>query len=154
MKKVFYFIIFCLLISACSIQKKPIFLKVDEIQVVSVSSSYINLKASAFFENQNDLGGTISTDEINVFLNGTELAKITSKPFKVPARKQFSIPLEVQIPTKKILESNKNDFLGGLLNSVLNKSVKIQFKGNLTYKVLGFSKVYPIDKTQDLKIKL
>ena len=50
--------------------------------------------------------------------------------------------------------NNKGGILGGLINSVLNKSVKVQFKGELKYKVLGFSNVYPIDKTEEIKIKL
>lgn len=154
MKKVFYFTSFCLLFFACSVKKQPVFLKVDEIQIVAVSSDTIYLKATAFFNNPNAVGGRISTDDIHVFLNGSKLAKVISQPFKVPAKKDFKIPLEVEIPTKKFFENSNNSILSGLINSVLNKSVKIQLKGNLTYKVLGFSKVYPIDTTQDIKIKI
>ena len=52
------------------------------------------------------------------------------------------MPLKVAIPTKNVFENNKNGILGGLLNSILNKSVKVQFKGNLNYVVLGFKKEF------------
>jgi hypothetical protein len=56
------------------------------------------------------------------------------------------------IPTKKVFQNNKNGILGGLINSFLNKSIKVRFKGNLRYKVFGFSNTYPIDKIQEIKL--
>ncbi len=153
MKKALYFLILFFIILSCSVKKKPVFIKVDNLKLVSVASDTIRLKADAFFENPNDVGGKISTDEIKVIVNGAEVAQVSSDEFKVPARNEFTIPLKVVIPAKRVFENNKNGILGGLINSVLNKSIKIQFKGDLKYTVFGFSKVYPIDKTQDLKIK-
>lgn len=141
------------MICSCSVSEKPVFIKVDKIKLISAASDTIRLKAEAFFQNPNDVGGKISTDEIKVIVNGAEVAQVSSDEFKVPARNEFTIPLKVVIPTKRVFENNKNGILGGLLNSVLNKSIKIQFKGDLKYKVFGFSKIYPIDTTQELKIK-
>ncbi len=87
-----------------------------------------------------------------MIVNGAEVAQVSSKEFKVPAKKEFAIPLVVEIPTRQIFKNNKNGILSGLLNSILNKSIKVQFKGELRYKVLGFSKVYPIDKTEEIKL--
>lgn len=141
------------MICSCSIKKKPIFIKVDNLRLISVVSDTIRLNANAFFENPNDVGGKISTDEIKVIVNGADIAQVSSEEFKVPARSEFTIPLKVVIPTNKVYKNNKNGILGGLINSVLNKSIKVQFKGNLKYKFLGFSSVYNIDETQNLKIK-
>ena len=151
MKKVLYFMTLFLLIASCAIQKKPIFIKVDNIEILSYERDTVRLKAEAFFKNPNDIGGKLSTDSIFVFVNGAKLARVTSASFKIPARKEFAIPMLVEIPTKRIFESNKNGILGGLLNSVLNKSIKVQFKGDLKYKVLGYSNIYPIDKTEEIK---
>lgn len=153
MKHLLFFFGIILLITSCSVKKKPIFLKVDDIKLISLRADTLRLGANAYFENLNDIGGKISTEEIKVLVNGTQLAQVSSEEFKVPANKEFSIPLKVVIPTKKVFENNKNGILGGLLNSLLNKNLKVQFKGDLKYKILGFSKVYPIDKTQEIKIK-
>ncbi len=154
MKNLIYFVSIFLFISACSVKKKPIFIKVDDVKVVSVKVDTIRLVANAYFKNENVVGGKIATDEIKVIVNGTEMAKVSSEEFKVPANKEFAVPLNVMIPTKKVFENNKGGILGGLLNSVLNKSVKVQFKGDIKYKVLGFSNTYSINKTKDIKIKL
>ena len=153
MKRIAYFVTIILIITSCSVKKKPIFLKVDDVKLISLRADTLHLGANAYFENPNDIGGKISTDEIKVLVNGTQLAQVSSEEFKVPANKEFSIPLKVVIPTKKVFENNKNGILGGLLSSLLNQNLKVQFKGDLKYKVLGFSKVYPIDKTEEIKIK-
>ncbi|TMM28630.1 LEA type 2 family protein [Polaribacter aestuariivivens] len=151
MKKLLYFTMLFFLIIGCSTNKQPVFIKVDNVKVTSFNGDTLRLKADAFFENPNDVGGKISTDEIKVIVNGAEIAQVFSEEFKVPAKKEFTIPLRVVVPAKRIFENNKNGILGGLLNSVLNKSVKVQFKGDLKYEVFGFSKIYHVNQVQDIK---
>jgi hypothetical protein len=151
MKNILYFTLLIIIISSCSINKQPTFIKVDNVKVASFSGDTIRLKAEAFFTNPNDVGGKISTDEIKVILNGAEVAQVSSEEFKVPARKDFTIPLVVVIPAGKVFENNKNGILGGLLNSFLKKSIKVQFKGDIKYKVFGYSSVYPVDQIQEIK---
>ncbi|WP_246175041.1 LEA type 2 family protein [Tenacibaculum aiptasiae] len=155
MKKLVFFVV-VLLVIGCSVKEKPVFIKVDDVKIMSITPDTIHLNANAFFKNPNDIGGKISTDEIKVLVNGDEMAKVSSEVFKVPARKEFAIPLKVVIPTKKVFSSEDGGILGGLINSLLSKSksVKVQFKGDIKYKVLGFSHIYSIDKTEDIKIKL
>jgi hypothetical protein len=151
MKNILYFTLLIIIISSCSVNKQPTFIKVDNVKVASFSGDTIRLKAEAFFTNPNDVGGKISTDEIKVILNGAEVAQVSSEEFKVPARKDFTIPLVVVIPAGKVFENNKNGILGGLLNSFLKKSIKVQFKGVIKYKVFGYSSVYPVDQIQEIK---
>ncbi|MGJ8745984.1 LEA type 2 family protein [Polaribacter sp.] len=153
MKNLFYFSVLCLLITSCTVKEKPIFKMIDDVRVVSFSGDTVRLKANAIFENPNDVGGKISTDKMKLFVNEEEVAQVFSDEFKVPARKEFSIPLTAVVPTKKLLSGNKGGFLEGLLNSVINKSVKVQIKGKLTYKMFGYRGTYDIDTTEDVKIK-
>ncbi len=153
MRKILLSTLITFILLGCSVTKKPIFLKVDDVKVISVQTDTIRLAANAYFKNPNDVGGKIATDEIKVIVNGAELAQVSSEEFKVPSRQDFTIPLKVVIPAKRVFENNKNGILGGLINTILNKTIKVQFKGDLKYKVLGFSKVYPIDKTQEIKLR-
>ena len=141
-----------MLLSSCAVKKKPIFIKVDDVKIVSVTMDTIRLKAAAFFENPNGVGGTISSDKIQIIVKDASIASVYVDEFKVPARASFSVPLMAVIPTKKVFQNNKNGILGGLINSFLNKSIKLRFKGNLKYKVFGFSNTYPIDKIQEIKL--
>ena len=85
--------------------------------------------------------------------NGIEVAQVSSEEFKVPARKEFVIPLQAKVPVKKLLNSDKNGMLGGLLNSLLSRKVTVRLKGNLEYMVLGFKQEFLVDKTKEIKIK-
>ncbi|TGV01684.1 LEA type 2 family protein [Flavivirga rizhaonensis] len=136
---------------SCSVNKKPEFLYVENIKVQESTSKHITLTADAFFINPNDIGGELKTDEIAVFINDNEMATVSTKSFKVPAKKEFSIPLKANIPTDSIF-SNKN--LGGFLGSLFNQKIKVQYKGDIIYKALGVSFTYNIDKTENVKIKL
>ena len=153
-KKLSFFIVLLVITISCSIKKKPVFFKVDNFEIISLASDTIRLKASAFFKNPNDIGGKLDTDEIKVIVNDVEFAQVSSEEFEVPARKEFSIPVKVAIPSKEVFEKNKNGILGGLINTLFKKSVKVQLKGSVKYKVFGYSDVYLIDKTEDIKIKL
>ena len=152
MKNTLYFLVLVLFLSSCSVQKEPVFIKIDNVKVLSFAADTIKLKAVAFFENPNDVGGKISTDEIKIFVNGVEVAQVFSEEFKVPAKNEFSIPLTANIPTKNILNSNKKGMLGGLLNSLLSNRVKVRIKGNLHFSVFGFKKEFLVDKTEEIKL--
>ena len=71
----------------------------------------------------------------------------------MPVKKTFAIPLQAKVPVKKLLSTNKNGVLGGLLNSFLTKKVTVRLKGNLEYVVFGFRKEFLVDKTKEVKIK-
>ncbi|WP_405568058.1 LEA type 2 family protein [Polaribacter sp. Asnod6-C07] len=153
MKKAFYFLALFLFFYSCSVKKQPIFIKIDDVKIVSFAADTLKLRANAFFENPNDVGGKISTDDIAIFVNDIEIAQVFSDEFKVPARDKFTIPLTANVPTKKLLNSDKNGVLGGLINSFITKKVNVRIKGNLEYVVFGFKKEFIVDKTEEIKIK-
>ncbi|RAJ17106.1 LEA type 2 family protein [Olleya aquimaris] len=136
---------------SCKVKETPEFIKVENIKISETSPRFITITADAFFLNPNDIGGQLETDGIKVLVNDNELTLVTAKSFKVPANKEFSIPLQASIPTDSLL-SNKN--LSSLLGSFINKKMKVQYVGDIKYKVLGFSRKYHIDLTEDVEIKL
>jgi hypothetical protein len=135
---------------SCSVKEKPVFLRVENIKVLESTSKTITLTANALFMNPNDIGGQLKTDEIKVIVNGNEMASVSTESFDVPAKREFSIPLKANVPTDSLL-SDKN--LSGLLGSLFSKKIKVQYIGDIKYKVFGFSHTYTIDKTEDVKIK-
>lgn len=135
----------------CTVNKKPEFIGVENIKVLESTSKYITLTADALFVNPNDVGGELQTDEIKVIVNDNEMSTVSTDLFKVPAKKEFSIPLKANILTDSLF-SNKS--IGGLIGSLFSKKVKVQYKGDIKYKVFGFSYTYAVDKTEDIKIKL
>jgi len=150
MKKSIIFSIIITTFLSCSISKKPEFLRIENIKILESTAKDITIIADAFFINSNNIGGKLKTDNILVFVNDNQMASVSTESFKVPAKKEFSIPLKAIIPTDSIF-SSKN--IGGLLGSLLNSKLKVQYIGEIKYKVLGFTHTYKVDKTEYLKIK-
>ncbi len=147
-----FFIVVLFFVFSCNDFKKPEFIKIDSVQVEAVSGNTVTLSANAYFNNPNLVSGTFSSDGIQVLVNNVLVGNISSsEEFKVPAKKEFAVPLKAVIPLEKIYK-NKNA-LEGILNSIFSKKVRVQYKGDLFYKALGFTYKYPIDITEDIKLK-
>lgn len=150
MKKLIILSTITILFLSCSLNKKPKFIGLGNIKMLESTSKHITFSTDAKFKNPNFIGGSIQTDEIKVYINNNEMASVSTEKFNVPAKKEFTIPLKTKIPTDSIL-SNKN--LSGFLGSLFTNKVKVQFKGDIKYKVWGFSRTYSVDQTEDIKIK-
>ena len=50
MKNKLYFLVLVLILSSCSLQKEPVFIKVDNVRVLSFAADTIKLKAIAFLK--------------------------------------------------------------------------------------------------------
>ncbi len=151
MRKIIILSTISLIILSCKVKEKPEFLYVKNIEVEKSSSKHLTLTADAFFVNPNDIGGELKTDEIKVFVNSNEMAIVSTESFKVPAKKEFSMPLKAHILTDSLFSDQS---ISGLLGSLLTQKIKVQYKGDIVYKTLGFSFTYTIDETQEVKIKL
>lgn len=149
-----FFFVAVFFLTGCAVNKKPDFIKVDGIKIVDVTSGKITISAIAHFNNPNDIGGKLETKGVKVFVNDIEMAEVRSEQFKVPANKEFAVPMFVDIPTDKLKGKKGKDFLENLLETLLKQNIKVQFKGKLKYKVLGYSNYYDIDQTETLKIRL
>ncbi|TXE17434.1 LEA type 2 family protein [Psychroserpens burtonensis] len=152
MGKLILLLIVTMSILSCAVKEKPIFKGIEDIKVVDSNSRLITLTATVLFENPNDLGGSLKSDAISIYVNDIKLAKLSSESFDVPERKEFTIPLKVDISTDSILKMRGTDAIGSLLNSLINKQIKVQYKGDLIYKTFGFSYTYPIDETEMVKL--
>jgi hypothetical protein len=150
MKKLIILSTICIAFISCSVNEKPQFIGVENIKVLESTSKYVAFTADALFKNPNDIGGELQTDEIKLFVNDNEMASVSTESFKVPAKKEFTIPLKTKVPTDSLF-SNKS--IVGLIGSLFSKKVKVQYIGDITYRALGFSYTYNIDKTEDVKIK-
>ena len=154
MRKGVFFLITVFFFTSCSVTKKPTFVNVDAIKIFVVTSETVSISALAHFENPNDVGGKLETNGIKVFVNNVEMAEVTSEMFKVPAKKEFAVPLVVKVPLEELQKKLNTNFLEGLIGALLNKNLEVTFKGQLKYKVFGYSNYYDIDQSEKVKIKL
>jgi Late embryogenesis abundant protein len=149
-RNLFILLIFTLVFN-CTVTEKPEFIGLDKIKVINSNLKSITLSADAMFKNPNDVGGKLKTDNLKVYINDTEVAKIVSDEFDVPSKQNFTIPLVVSVATDSLIDKKS---LGGLLGSLLSQQLEVRYKGEIDYKVLGYSSTYSVDELQNIKIKL
>jgi len=150
-KKTLSFLVFIFIVLGCTVTEPPQFLGVKNIKVLESTQTFVTIRGEGIFKNPNDIGGELKADGIKVYINGNEMATVSSESFEVPVKEEFTIPLKVNIPTDSIF-SNKN--IGGLIGSLFTQKIEVQYKGKIKYKVLGFSHSYDVDDTENIKIKL
>ena len=153
MKK-FTLLLFIIASTSCAVKQKPTFIKVDNIKLITANSTKITVSADALSNNPNVIGGRLNTEGVQVYVNNISFGRIETEEFKIPANDDFTVPLKIQIKTKDLLDKDSKGFLNGLLNSVLNRSLKVRYEGTIQFKALGINHSYPINKTETIKIKL
>lgn len=155
MKSLFTFLLVAIsTLSSCTLREKPTFVSIEKINLDKVSSEEITFKASAIFKNPNSIGGEISSETIKIFVDSISVGQLYPSNFNVPAKNEFSIPLEGRLSTKKIMGRNSNDLLSNLINIVTSQKVAITFKGDLIFKKGLFKHTYHLNETNDIRIKL
>ncbi len=81
-KKLMLISLFFSLFVNCTVTEKPEFISLENIEVVDSNIETITLSADANFINPNDVGGTLKTDNMKVYINGTEVANFETKNFE------------------------------------------------------------------------
>lgn len=151
LKRIVFISLFFTLLFNCTVNEQPEFIRLENLKVVDSNIKNITLSADALFKNPNDVGGTLKTDNLKVFINDTEVATVISDEFDVPSKENFKIPLTVAVATDSIIDTKS---LSSLLGSLFSQKLEVQYKGEIKYKVFGYSSTYTIDETQNVKIKL
>ncbi len=149
MKRYFLFL-FALFISlqACNMVKAPEFKGITNIDLKKNKDGKTVLVAYAKYHNPNLLGGKFQVKDMKVFVNDKFFANLNSDTYKVPTKRDFEIPLEVDFDASYF----KKDNLLDALNSVLNNKLNVQYKGKIYYVSHGVSIPYDVDYTQELKL--
>lgn len=149
LKKTSLLLTLCLFFVSCNVVEHPEFIGMKNLKVVDKKFKSFTLSIDAIFENPNNLGGTLQTDDLKVFVNGIEAATVTTTAFDVPKKDKFTIPMTVKISTDKILNLNS---IEGVLNSLKSKTLSVDYKGIIDYKLAGFNYAYDVDYTNEIKL--
>ncbi len=148
MKKIYFIILIFTSLFACNMVKPPDFKGIDHISLKKNNTGQLVLVAYAQYHNPNLVGGKFKISDVKVFVNDKYLANLNADTYKVPSKKDFTVPLEVNFDSGYLKKSN----LLEALNAVLNNKLKIQYKGTIYYVSHGLNIPYSIDYTQDIKV--
>lgn len=116
--------------------------------VVADVSDHPMLKAEALFYNPNKQQGKLKSIHVDVYVEGKKAATIDQHlKIKVPAKGEFSVPLEIKLNLKE----------QGLMNTVLSvlgaKKMKMHYKGYVVVGYHGLPVRVAVDHEESVRIK-
>lgn len=116
--------------------------------VVADASSDPMLTAEAVFYNPNDASGKLKGIAVDIFVNGKKAGSIDKDyKIKIPAKSEFSVPLEVKLNMKEL---GTVETLLGVLGA---KKFDVRYQGNLKLSYHGLPLKVPVDYTSEVKIR-
>ena len=147
-KKAKLLLLLVLVLCASCAPKEEIVLR--EIKdVVADASSEPRLKAKAVFYNPNNMRMKLKKIKVDVFVNGKKMAEI-DQDFKlvIPARSEFSIPLDVKLAMKEL------GFFDTIFGMMGGKKMEVRYEGSLKLTYHGIPINVPVDYKDEVRIKI
>ncbi len=136
MKKLL-FLFLIITITSCTLTQEPEFIKLDNYKIITFNKNEVKLGTSAYFINPNDVGVELVSTDIDVFVNELNVSKVNQvNSINLTSGNEFTIPLSVNIPTNKIVK-DKGGIFNGVLTTLFNKNIKVEYKGIVTLKKAG-----------------
>jgi LEA14-like dessication related protein len=128
--------------------KKDIELRQIKSMVGDVSDEPM-LKAEVVFFNPNPQQGVLKHIKADVYVAGKKAAVVDQKvKIKVPANGEFTIPMEIKINLKE----------QGVMNTLLSllgaKKIKVRYKGHVKVLYRGLPLRVPIDREEEVRVRL
>lgn len=139
------FLLSFLFLTGCSYQE----VELRQIKnVVADVTDHPMLTAEALFYNPNKQQGKLKAIHIDVYVEGKKAAVVDQRlKIKVPAKGEFTVPLEVKLNLKE----------QGLFNTLLNvigaKKLKVRYKGSITVNYHGIPVRVAVDHEENVRIK-
>jgi len=135
------------LAAGCSRPEEAIVLRQIR-DVVLDASTDPTLKANAIFYNPNNVKGRLRKINVDIFVNGKKAATIDQRlKTSIPAKNEFSIPLEVKLSLKEL------GFMDTLLGVLGGKRFEVRYEGvlKLTYRGVPFS--VPVKYKDEIRVR-
>ncbi|PWJ43671.1 NDR1/HIN1-like protein [Sediminitomix flava] len=133
---------------SCKIHE-PEFKSIDNLSVKRISSGDILLTADAEFYNPNGIKMALDSVSIDVIIND-EIVGSINQPLKttMPSKADFTLPLEVRFPSKKLF----SNVLDGLFKVLSNEKFEVKYNGFVQTKAVGIPVKVPVRAKSTIEI--
>jgi Late embryogenesis abundant protein. len=141
------FMLAMFLMSGCAKPDEEIVLRDIKDVIIDTSTEPI-LRANAIFYNPNDMRARLKKINVEIFINGKKAASV-DQSFKtmIPARGEFTVPLEVKLAMKEL---RVVDTIFGMLGLT---TFKIHYLGSLRLSYHGVPINVPVDHEEDVRTR-
>jgi LEA14-like dessication related protein len=136
-----------IMMTGCSGPKEKVVLK-DIRDVVVDSNTDPRLKANAIFYNPNKEQGKLRGIHVDIYVNGKKAGVVNQDvKIKIPARGEFTVPLEVALSIKEL------GFMDTLMGVLGGKTFNIRYEGHLRVTYHGLPIRIPVNYEDKVKIR-
>ena len=133
-------ILFALFMSGCQKPKDLVFKSVQNISLDNLSFNNATLKMELVYYNPNTFGLELNRTDFDIFVNNNLLGhSLQDLQLKVPSRKDFTVPLQVDLDMKNLLKNG--------IMALMNKEVQVRVLGKAKIGKAGVYKSFNIDYT-------
>ncbi len=137
-------------INSCKVYEDPEFRDIENLAIKKFSKDEIVVTADAVLYNPNRVSITLNEIDLNISVNNVEVNHFKqTKSSKINGRKEFRLPVEISVPTKKIFD-NLLSTLAVLQNK---KELEIKYEGQVRFKAIGINFKVPVDYEGTIGIK-
>jgi len=136
-----------LFLAGCSGPKEDVVLRQIKDVVVDAATEPM-LKANAIFYNPNNMRLKLKKINVEIFVDGKKVANVDQElKTVIPARDEFTIPLEVKLAMKEL------GILDTLFGIIGGKKYKIEYKGFLKLTYHGWPIRVPVEFKDEIRMK-
>lgn len=141
------FIGIILLVAACATPKEDIVLRQIKDVVVDGTTDPM-LKAKAIFFNPNNQHGKLKRINVDIFIDGKKVGTVDQKlKTIIPAKGEFTIPLEVKLALKEL------GFLDTIFSLLGGKKFDVKYVGSLRLTYHGLPLRVPVNYKDEIRVK-
>lgn len=134
-------------LAGCTRPEEAVVLRQIRDVVVDATTDPV-LKANAIFYNPNNMRGKLKKINVEIFVDGKKAATINQHLKSViPARNEFSIPLEVKISLKEL------GFMDTLLGVLGGKRFEVRYEGVLKFTYRGVPFQVPVKYKDEIRLR-
>lgn len=134
-------------LAGCQRPSEEIVLKRINDVVVEASSDPV-LRANALFYNPNKMSGRLKRIQVDVYVDGKKAATVDQElKTKIPARGEFTVPLEVRLAIREL------GFMNTLLGVLGGKTFDVHYVGSLKLTYRGIPVRVPVDYKDEVKVR-
>lgn len=133
-------ILIFIFMTGCQKPKDLVFKNVQNISLDNLSFNNATLKMELVYYNPNTFGMELNRTDFDIFVNNNLLGhSLQDLQLKIPSRKDFTVPLQVDLDMKNLLKNG--------IMALLNKEVQVRVLGKAKIGKAGVYKTFNIDYT-------
>lgn len=145
----FLFCSLLLLLTSCSSIVEPTIEKIEDVDIVEMTKSNLELNAYMVLNNPNSFALDLAKAELTAYVDDVELASINQMfDTSMPANENFKMPITIKMDLDKLYRENPIAAIGKGIQIMSDKKLNVHFKGSIKVGKGAMKIEVPVDQVE------